>query len=89
MSITSDLTTWAQNHISAIYEAASDEDLHKSFESTFSPSSEIFVNHEHLSRESMRDDMVKRRGAAVSTSVKWENVMTVPKNHQKPDEVYF
>jgi hypothetical protein len=72
-----------------MYEAASDEDLHKSFEATFSPHSEIFVNYENLSRESMKDDLMKRRGAAVSTSVKWENVMAVPKDQKKPDEVYF
>jgi hypothetical protein len=89
MPISPDLTTWAQEHITDMYEAKSDDDLHKSFEATFSPSAEIFVNHEKLSRESMKDDMMKRRGAAVSSSVKWENIMAVPKEHDKPDEVHF
>jgi hypothetical protein len=87
MSTESDLTTWAHQHISAIYEANSDHDLRKAFENTFSPSSEFFVNHQRVSRESMKEDMTKRRAACVSASVKWENSMVVPKDGDKPDEV--
>ncbi|KIM72864.1 hypothetical protein PILCRDRAFT_829531 [Piloderma croceum F 1598] len=86
MSDSCDLTTWAQRHISAIYEAQSEDDLHNAFEAAFSPSLETFVNHEQMSRESIKDDMVQRRAAAISSSVKWENVMVVPKNPEKPDE---
>jgi len=89
MSDSCDLTTWAQRHISAIYEAQSEDDLHHAFEAAFSPSLETFVNHERVSRESIKDDMVQRRGAAISSSVKWENVMAVPKDREKPDEVHF
>ena len=87
MSTPSDLTTWAQARISAIYEAQSDADLQKAFESAFSPSLEIFVNHERVPKDDMKDDMTKRRNAALSMSVKWENVMAVPKDSEKPDEV--
>jgi hypothetical protein len=87
MSDSCDLTTWAQRHISAIYEAQSEDDLHHAFEAAFSPSLETFVNHEQMSRESIKDDMVQRRAAAISSSVNWENVMVVPKNPEKPDEV--
>lgn len=89
MSTSCDLTTWAQKHISAIFEARSDDDLHHSFDAAFSSSSEIFVNHEQLSREWMREDMIKRRGAAISASVKWENVMVVPNDQDKPYEVLY
>jgi len=75
MLTSSDLTTWAHQHISAIYEANSDHDLHKAFENTFSPSLEFFVNHQQLSRELMKEDMTKRRAACVSASVKRENSM--------------
>lgn len=83
-----DLTSWVQNHLSAIYEAQSDDDLHKAFESTFSPSCEIFSNHEGLQRELLRDDMIKRRTAASNGSkVHWENLISIPKNDENPDEV--
>jgi len=87
MSSSSDLITWAHRHISALYEANSDDDLHKAFEATFSPSSEFYVNHEPVSRESMKEDLTKRRAAGVSASVKWENYMVVPKGGDNPDEV--
>jgi hypothetical protein len=87
MSTCPDLTAWAQGRIAALYEAKSDDSLHDAFESAISPSSEIFVNHEKMSRDSLKDDMLKRRGAAVSTSVKWENVIEVPKDPEKPYEV--
>jgi hypothetical protein len=83
----SDLTTWAQEHISTMYEAGSESDLHQAFEATFSPSTEIFVNHEKVSRESLKDDLTKRRVSCVSASVKWENVMAAPNDVDKPDEV--
>ncbi|KIM80538.1 hypothetical protein PILCRDRAFT_822258 [Piloderma croceum F 1598] len=86
MSDSCDLTTWAQRHISAIYEAQSEDDFHHAFEAAFSPSLETFVNHEQVSRESIKDDMVQRRAAAISSSAKWENVMAVPKDQEKPDE---
>lgn len=81
------LKSWAQTHISALYEAQSDHDLHEAFEATFAPSPEIFINHERVSRESMKDDLTKRRGAAIFARVKWENVMVVPKNADRPEEV--
>jgi len=83
----SDLTTWAQEHISTMYEAGSESDLHQAFEATFSPSAEIFVNHEKVLRESLKDDLTKRRESCVSASVKWENVMAAPNDIDKPDEV--
>jgi hypothetical protein len=83
-----DLAAWTQARISAIYEAQSDTDFQKSFSSAFSSSPEIFINHQNISKDNMKDDIAKRRNAAAcGMDVKWENVMVVPKDSAKPDEV--
>lgn len=87
MATSSDLTSWTQSHIQAIYEAQSDDDLHKAFETTFSPKLDTIINHESTPRESLGDDLKNRRNGAASQKVNWENIMEVPKNDEKPEEV--
>lgn len=88
-STSSDLESWFKSHTQSIYEAQSDNDLVTAFEATFSPSSEIFLNHEPTPRESFKSDLVRRRESASSQHVEWDNVLTVSKNDESPDEVRY
>jgi hypothetical protein len=85
-----DLAAWTKARISAIYVAQSDTDFQKAFSFAFSSSPEIFLNHQNIPKGNMKDDMVKRRSAAASgMDVKWENIMVVPKDSAKLDEVHW
>lgn len=84
-----DVESWFKSQIQSIYEAQSDSDLDKAFETTFSSSSEIVVNHEPMQRESFKDDLTQRRGSASSQRVIWENILTVSENDDSADEVGY
>lgn len=83
-----DLTQWAQSRIEALYSSTSEEDVQKSYDTTFSSTPRIFVNHEESAKQSFKDDVVARRTSAASSKVEWKDVMVVPKDEKKPNEVY-
>ncbi|KII95398.1 hypothetical protein PLICRDRAFT_170055 [Plicaturopsis crispa FD-325 SS-3] len=79
---TPSLQAWAQTHLSALYESS---DPNAAFEAAFSPSAQIYLNHEALGRPDLKERVVGRVGAAANgASVKWENIIAVPK--EKGDE---
>lgn len=82
-----DLKTWAQNHISALYTPESDDDLQSTFEATFSPSAQIFMGSDLMDREAMKDDLMKRRAAAVSATLDWDSIVVEAKDPQSPEDV--
>ncbi|KZP20258.1 hypothetical protein FIBSPDRAFT_742531 [Athelia psychrophila] len=82
-----DLQTWAQNKVTALYSAETDEQLKQAFESTFTPSVHIKMNSEPMNREDLKSDLVQRRAAAASSAVEWDNAEFKAKDEQTPDDV--
>lgn len=86
---TSDLKSWTQSSIAAIYASQSPQDVQSAFDAAMSPSVSITVNMETVQRDAMKEEVTNRNAGAMidGASVKWENIMVVPDDQEKPDEV--
>jgi len=87
------LTEWAQSHLTTLYEShpttsapATESDLSPAFDSAFSPEAEIFVNHDAVDRDALKDSIAKKKWAVQRCDVEWKNVIEVPANTNKPHE---
>ncbi|TFK45414.1 hypothetical protein OE88DRAFT_1639926 [Heliocybe sulcata] len=76
---TPDLESWAKSRIASLYETLEEEQFHTAFDSCFSPDAQVIMNHEPVSRDNAKSDLLTKRFAAQSATVKWENVISVPK----------
>ncbi|TFK34124.1 hypothetical protein BDQ12DRAFT_727167 [Crucibulum laeve] len=81
-----DLTTWLQAHLSTLYEppaTADDADFQASFNSTFSPSAQIIVNHQMSSLDQFKDNLLSSKAAMTRATVHWKEVMQVDSPSEK------
>jgi hypothetical protein len=82
-----DLISWTQSHLGALYEAREDEAFANAFDTAFSPSCEVRVNHAPSTLEALRDSVSSRTAAGTrGVALSWENVISTDDN---PDEVSF
>jgi hypothetical protein len=69
---TSTLSSWFQSQFTEIYDS---HDLDSAFDSVFSSEVKVYMNHDEMNRDTYKDDFLKRKAAAVHTSIKWENIV--------------
>jgi hypothetical protein len=81
-----DLISWTQSHLGALYEAREDEAFVNAFDTAFSPSCEVRVNHAPSTLEALRDSVSSRTAATRGVALSWENVISTG---DSPDEVSF
>ncbi|KZT27191.1 hypothetical protein NEOLEDRAFT_1061311 [Neolentinus lepideus HHB14362 ss-1] len=74
-----DLETWAKSRIAALYETTEEDRFDSAFESCFSSDAQIIMNHEPVSRENAKSDLLTKRFAAQQATVNWDNVMSASK----------
>ncbi|EPQ55444.1 hypothetical protein GLOTRDRAFT_21064, partial [Gloeophyllum trabeum ATCC 11539] len=66
-----DLLSWAQSHITALWESTEEEEFHGAFDSCFASNAEAIMNHENVSRDNAKSNLLSRRFAAHSAKVEW------------------
>jgi hypothetical protein len=82
LSNLSSLTTWLEARLFSVYTEfhSTKADFDNTFDSIFSPSVEILVNHDPVSRDNFRNDFWNVAGS----NVEWDNVTELPKDPQNP-----
>jgi hypothetical protein len=79
-----DLISWTQSHLGALYEAREDELFANAFDTAFSPSCEVRINHTPSTLDALRDSVSSRKVATRGVALSWENVISTGDG---PDEV--
>lgn len=79
-----DFISWMQSHLGALYEAREDEVFANAFDTAFSPSCEVRVNHAPSTLDALKDSVSSRKAAAKGVALSWENVISTG---NRPDEV--
>lgn len=83
----SDLTSWSQSRLAAIFEAPSADEISAAFDAVIGSNCTVTVNHESSTIDAIRTDMKERRAACASASVEWGDIFIAPIDPAKPDEV--
>lgn len=78
VSTMSDLTSWTQSHLIALYQAHSETQLDESFDSVFSSGVEIFINQVPTTRDDFKKNLEERAFAASRASVEWKDKIPSP-----------
>ncbi|KAH7916107.1 hypothetical protein BJ138DRAFT_1109026 [Hygrophoropsis aurantiaca] len=77
----SDLPSWTQSRLTAVYQAPDDETFHNAFDAAFSPKCEVFASQESSeSIETLKEQLLARRAATVNSKVDWDNTPTLESN---------
>ncbi|EPQ55434.1 hypothetical protein GLOTRDRAFT_121554 [Gloeophyllum trabeum ATCC 11539] len=74
-----DLESWAQSHIAALWESTEEDAFHGAFDSCFASNAETLINHEIVSLDKAKSDLLSTRFAAQSAKVEWQDISSLPK----------
>jgi len=78
------LTTWTEEHISAIYNATTTADLDASLDAFLTKHAHITVNGKHLSREGYKALLAAEKANELNARVTFGGAIFVPSNSEKP-----
>ena len=75
-STNSDLETWAQERITALWSAPDESAFHSEFERTFAPSecTKLTVNKEEIDRENYKNELQKLRAPMVRADIEFNDI---------------
>lgn len=82
-----DFISWIQTHLGALYEAREDEVFANAFDTAFSPSCEVRVNHAPSTLDALRDSVSSRKAAAKGVALSWENIISTGNRPDEPSVV--
>ncbi|KAG1874310.1 hypothetical protein F4604DRAFT_1582237 [Suillus subluteus] len=82
-----DFISWTQSHLGALYEAREDEVFANAFDTAFSPSCEVRVNHAPSTLDALRDSVSSRKVATRGVALSWENVISTGNSPDEPSVV--
>ncbi|KAF9457645.1 hypothetical protein BDZ94DRAFT_1175100 [Collybia nuda] len=74
------LTNWIQNKFTTLYESSSNtsgSQVEQSFDSTFSSTLEVIVNHVPTTREKLKKGIEDRGFAETRSAIEWKDVIEV------------
>jgi hypothetical protein len=87
MSSTTSLTAWLQSHLSELYTAHSNDQLQSIINSTFTPSAEIIVNHDKVSRDSLLNNLQLVQVSGPGTTLEWKHITELSADQSNPTAV--
>jgi hypothetical protein len=82
-----DSISWTQSHLGALYEAQEDEVFANTFDTAFSPSCEVRVNHAPSTLDALRASVSSRKAATKGVALSWENVISTGNSPDEPSVV--
>ncbi|KAG1774356.1 hypothetical protein EV702DRAFT_1200374 [Suillus placidus] len=82
-----DFISWTQSHLGALYEAREDGVFANAFDTAFSPSCEVRVNHAPSTVDALRDSVSSRKVATRGVALSWENVISTGDSPDEPSVV--
>ncbi|KIJ70382.1 hypothetical protein HYDPIDRAFT_78309 [Hydnomerulius pinastri MD-312] len=86
MTSSSDMTSWIQSRLTAVYEAADDDAFQSSFDQIFSSNCEVRVDHVVHPLQTLKDNLMSRRAAVKGVTVAWDSENLISTNDNKLDE---